>query len=361
MRNCLAALTLLGLLAAAGTADEAKPGEKKDASKPALKLKAGDPAPELKATKWLQGDEVKGFEKGKVYVVEVWATWCGPCIVMMPHLAEMQKEYKSKGVTFIGFSTKTQDAEDKIAAFVKKRGPKLGYTFAYGDDSDAWMKASGQGGIPCSFVVDKSSKVAFIGHPLYLDVVLPKVVDGTWDAEAGAKEIQAIDKELDAVFGTLNKEPKTALKALADFEARHQAMKDIPYFVGPKLSALLKSGRTAEAKEFAASVLKKAEKFDDAPAMRAVSAGLRTEAKGDKELLALALKAAEGMVAAAGDKDALALVNLASTHFAAGDVAKAKEVGKKAVEAASGASAGLKKYVEQEVKNFDAEPKGEKK
>src|SRR5262249_37734468 len=153
-------------------------------------------------------------------------------------------------------------------AFVKKRGPKLGYTFAYGDDSDAWMKASGQGGIPCSFVVDKASKVAFIGHPLFLDIVLPKVVDGTWDAEAGAKEIQAIDKEFDAVFAALNKEPKAALKALAEFEAKHQALKDVPYFVGPKLAALLKSGETAEAKTFAEAVLKKAEKFDDAPAMR---------------------------------------------------------------------------------------------
>jgi thiol-disulfide isomerase/thioredoxin len=359
MRKCLAAVTLLGLLAATGTADETKADEKKDPSKPALKLKAGDPAPELKATKWLQGDEVKGFEKGKVYVVEVWATWCGPCIVMMPHLAEMQKDYKSKGVTIIGFSTKSQDAEDKITAFVKKRGPKLGYTFAYGDDSDAWMKAAGRGGIPCTFVVDRSSKVAFIGHPMYLDVVLPKVVDGTWDVEAGTKEIEAINKEVGTVFTALNKDPKAGLKAVTDFEAKHQALKDIPYFIGPKLAGLVKAGRAAEAKTFAASVLKKSEKYDDTSALRAVSAALRTEAKGDKELMALALKAAEAMVEAAGDKDALALVNLASTHFAAGDVAKAKEVGKKAIEAAEG-SAGLKRYVEQEVKKFDSEPKGEK-
>ena len=59
-------------------------------------LKVGDPAPALKATKWLQGTEVKSFEKGQVYVVEFWATWCGPCIVMMPHMSDLQQEYKGK-------------------------------------------------------------------------------------------------------------------------------------------------------------------------------------------------------------------------------------------------------------------------
>ena len=72
--------------------------------KPEPSLKVGDPAPALKATKWLQGTEVKSFEKGKIYIVEFWATWCGPCIVMMPHMSEMQEEYKDKSVTFIGYT-----------------------------------------------------------------------------------------------------------------------------------------------------------------------------------------------------------------------------------------------------------------
>ena len=62
-----------------------------------------------------------------------------------------------------------------MATFVEKRGPKLGYTFAYADDRetyDAYMKAAGQGGIPCSFVVDKDGKIAYIGHPMYLGLVI---------------------------------------------------------------------------------------------------------------------------------------------------------------------------------------------
>jgi thiol-disulfide isomerase/thioredoxin len=101
MRTLLVAAALTGLTAVAATADDTKPATRK---KPAASLKVGDAAPALKASKWLQGEEVKAFEPGKVYVVEFWATWCGPCIVMMPHMAEMQAAFKDKAVTFIGFS-----------------------------------------------------------------------------------------------------------------------------------------------------------------------------------------------------------------------------------------------------------------
>jgi thiol-disulfide isomerase/thioredoxin len=86
----------------------------------------GDAAPILRASKWLQGEEVKSFEPGNVYVVEFWATWCGPCVMIMPHLAELQAEYRDKGVTIIGYSARGEgNTEEKVAAFVKKRGSKL--------------------------------------------------------------------------------------------------------------------------------------------------------------------------------------------------------------------------------------------
>jgi thiol-disulfide isomerase/thioredoxin len=60
----------------------------------AQELTLGSKAPKLELKKFIKGESVKGFEKGKIYVVELWATWCGPCRTTIPHLTELQKKYK---------------------------------------------------------------------------------------------------------------------------------------------------------------------------------------------------------------------------------------------------------------------------
>jgi thiol-disulfide isomerase/thioredoxin len=312
--------------------------DKNPSQKPEPKLKVGDAAPVLKATKWLQGTEVKSLEKGKVYVVEFWATWCGPCIVMMPHMSDLQQEYKDKGVVFVGYTAKDpNNGAEKVAKFVEKRGPKLKYTFAYADDRDtyeAWMTAAGQGGIPCCFVVDRSNKIAYIGHPMYLDVVLPKVVADAWSRDDAAA-MDKVEKEVEAVFKSFAGEPEAALKTLADFEAKYPKLAGIPYFNAPKINAMLKSKKTGEARTFAEQLIAKAVKTDDPGALQSVSGALRSPAAGgDKELAALSLKAAEAMLKINGDKDPVTLYFVAEAHFATGDKAKAKEFGAKAIAAA---------------------------
>ncbi len=372
MRTLLVTSLLVGLTFAA-TADEPKPAPipatkiqppKKDDEKPAPKpkakaeptLKVGDAAPALMATKWLQGKEVKSFEKGKVYVVEFWATWCGPCIVMMPHMAEMQQQLRDKGVTFIGFSSKdANNTQEKVAAFVEKRGEKLGYTFAYADDrdtNDAWMRAAGRNGIPCCFVVDQESKIAYIGHPMYLDLVLPRVVAGTWKGAAEMESMEKVEQDVTAVFKSFNGDPEAGLKGLADFEAKYPELHDIPYFRGAKLSMLIKSGKTEEAKKFAEGLIAKGLKQEDPIVLRTVAMGLGS-AKDNKELLMLAVNAAEASVKISGEKDAQAVLGLANAYFAAGNKAKAQEYGKKALAAAENDSPALKKYIEGQVKKFD--------
>lgn len=358
MRKLLALAVLFGFV---GLGLPAQAQEKKEGPT----LKVGDPAPALTASKWLQGAEVTEFAKGKTYVIEFWATWCGPCIVMMPHLADLQAQFKDKGVTVIGYTANgpNNDAE-KVAAFVKKRGPKLDYTFAYADDRDtynAWMRAAGRGGIPCTFVVDGNGKIAYIGHPMYLDVVLPKVAAGKWNVEEDGAAVKKIEEEVTAVFAALRgADADASLKTVADFEAAHPELAHIPYFTSGKLSLMLKTKRYDDAKKFAEGVIARAVKQDDPLPLGTVSAALRSQAAQEqKELVALSLTAAEAGLKITGDKDARALLTVAEAHFALGDKAKAKDYGDKAVTAAEAESVAIKRFIETQAKKF-AEPEDDK-
>ena len=116
MRKWFVVIALIGPIAVTGGADDPKPGRDKVApakiETPTITLKPGDPAPALKVSKWLQGEEIRKFEPGKVYVVEFWATWCGPCLGVMPQLTALQAEYKDKGLTVVGVTVK----DDKNSA-----------------------------------------------------------------------------------------------------------------------------------------------------------------------------------------------------------------------------------------------------
>ena len=67
---------------------------------PGQLLGVGDPAPKLAVKSFVKGEPIKSLEPGKVYVVEFWATWCGPCRVTIPHLTELQKKHVD--VVFVG-------------------------------------------------------------------------------------------------------------------------------------------------------------------------------------------------------------------------------------------------------------------
>jgi len=104
--NIIAIILITCLCAALTFAEETAKPKKKDAAKtPAKKktaaddsAKLGDKAASLDGLTYVKGEPVT-FKEGKVYVVEFWATWCGPCKTSIPHLTEIQKKYKDKNVT----------------------------------------------------------------------------------------------------------------------------------------------------------------------------------------------------------------------------------------------------------------------
>jgi thiol-disulfide isomerase/thioredoxin len=158
----------------------------------AATLKIGDPAPKLQVSQWVQGDPVKEFERDKAYIVEFWATWCGPCRESIPHLNEIHKKYKDKGLVVIGQNVSERD-QKLVAPFVKKMGDQMTYRVALDTKDDkmneTWMDASGQEGIPTAFVVDKKGILAWIGHPMTMkETMLEEVLAGTWDTKKALAE-----------------------------------------------------------------------------------------------------------------------------------------------------------------------------
>ena len=116
----------------------------------------GMAAPALSIDQWIKGKAVDlSAGKGRnIYVVEFWATWCGPCRTSIPHLTEMQKKFKDQNVIFVGVSD--EDA-GKVKKFVDDMGEKMDYVVATDKDSktsEAYMAAFGIYGLPHSFVVD---------------------------------------------------------------------------------------------------------------------------------------------------------------------------------------------------------------
>ncbi|MGE3127536.1 MAG: redoxin family protein [Fimbriimonadaceae bacterium] len=179
------------------------------------KLTIGSDAPELKVEKWVKGEPVKKFEAGKVYVVEFWATWCGPCKESIPHITEMAKEHKD--ATFIGVSIwENPEAKDnahiaKVEKFVSDMGSKMDYVVAAdgfeGAMAKSWMEAAKQNGIPTAFIVDGKGKIAWIGHPMELDSVIGKVVAGTYDSATAAKQMEEemkMEQEREMLFQPLS-------------------------------------------------------------------------------------------------------------------------------------------------------------
>jgi thiol-disulfide isomerase/thioredoxin len=333
-------------------ADGEKPQklEKQPDATPSLQL--GDKAPELYLSKTVKGDPIAGFEKGKIYVVEFWATWCGPCRESIPHLTELQKKYKD--VRFLGVSI-WEDKPSDVEPFVKEMGDKMAYTVAMDDTGAAvapesqkeasrsgkmamkWMKASGQSGIPTAFIINGDGRIAWIGHPMGdLDSTLKSVIDGTWDldrkvADARAKRPITSLRQIQKQFAEANEAGEWD-KALAAIDKLIEAKPDSNEMRVLKYQLLLVRMRDYDKAYAYANTLIDGPAKDDSESLNAI-AWFIVDPEGDvaKKDLKLAKRASERAAEITESKAPDVLDTLAKVYFDSGDLNKAIEIQGKAV------------------------------
>lgn len=118
----------------------------------------GKKAPVFKVEKWLTKEPE---HKGKVMLIDFWATWCGPCRRLIPELEGFQEKFKDDLVV-IGVSDEKEDVVKKFVA--AQAGGKVGYSMAV-DTHKAMKNAVGVNGIPHVLIVDSKGMVRWQGFP----------------------------------------------------------------------------------------------------------------------------------------------------------------------------------------------------
>ena len=323
-------------------------------------LTIGSPAPALDIEYWVQDGNgffqpVTKFEEGKAYVVEFWATWCGPCIASMPHLASLQDAYRGRGVQIVSISDEPLktvkaflDREAEMGEGEKKTFGEITSAYSLTTDPDrtayaAYMEASEQQGIPTAFIVGKDSKIEWIGHPMEMDGPLEQVVTDSWDRDAFAKMYEA-ERKFNDVLQQISTLAGTG-KFDEALEIINREMKsDIPEeirnrWVQIKERVKLSAGMIDEdvVAFFKDQLAQSKGQGTDVARIAWTLYQASLEVKGLDKLLAVSIDALKEEVANA-DKDSTPVVldTLAHLYEATGDINAAIETQQSAVDATEG-------------------------
>jgi len=303
---------------------------------PALATDLGDDAPPLKVEKWLKGGpiDLKDGKGRTIYVVEFWATWCPPCRTSIPHLTEVQKEFKDKNVVVIGVSTDSEKTRAAVKPFVDKMGAKMEYAVALDTEdkaaNKAYMAAFNVGGIPNAFVIDTKGKIVWQGHPMVgLEEVLDAVVGGKYDVKSLAEISRKLEEEAEKL-GKLMEEYFTAVSASTDAKGAAE--------IGAKILELAKKNAMA-LNQFAWTIL----------------AAEEIKARD----LKLALQAGKAAYDACKGQDPAIVDTYARALFDNGQVKEAIEQQKKAIELA-GDSKEMKTEFEKTLQWYQVAAKKQK-
>jgi len=139
---------------------------------------AAPPSAEMAATvmqagfKTIDGKTKKLSDySGKVLIVDLWATWCGPCRQEIPHLIELAKDYKSKGVEVVGLTNEDPEQFGEMVKDFSKQF-KINYPVGFADPQMTVGLMNGRNGIPQTIIIGRDGKVKkhFVGFSAPISV-----------------------------------------------------------------------------------------------------------------------------------------------------------------------------------------------
>ena len=311
-------------------------------------LGVGDKAPATRPKTQIQGEAVKSFEKGKLYIFECWATWCPPCVASIPHLNDLNKKMGPKGVVITGVNVwegeKNAEAAKKVKDFVKAQDDKMSYAVAIGGDKflKDWLEAAKVNGIPHAFVINGDGIIVWMGHPMQLDEkMLGDLLTGTKPSEPETPKTEKKTKD-----GVVKDETRSTLEKLG--EALKEKNWDRAEKILPEALLNLSPRDQANLKESAEAIIalgrgdpskintmyeKSAlEHSDNAEVQNEIAWDLLTNPRFGKNInLSLAEKCAVQAVALSKEEDAEKLDTLARVRWLQGKKDEAIKLQEKAV------------------------------
>ncbi len=186
-------------------------------------LSVGQKAPEMMASAWLNSPPLSLAKlRGRIVVVEFWATWCPPCRTTIPHLVELHKQYGPKGVVICSL---TAESKSKVETFARE----MGMIYPVGCGSSA-SGAYGVRGIPHAFIVDPTGVIAWHGHPAgALGAAIEKQLKATPPSLMSQKDKAAAVALLAKVEALVKKEQYAVASAML---ARLKRAEDDPRIAG---------------------------------------------------------------------------------------------------------------------------------